>query len=113
MDYRTYRQDKQIKAEAEVEKISGEKVPAGYILEVTHMSITDITTGGKVLELGYTDATGEDREICLNEGTNLHHHHLVGEVYLMEGEQPYGRITTADANDICYFSCHGKLWPKS
>jgi len=111
MEYRIYRQALAIEAEAEVEKMVGEKVPEGYRLEVTIMSVTDITSGAKVLELGYVDISGEDRVICMNKGTNVHHHDLTGRVFLMAGEQPYGRITTASAGDDCYFICHGKLWP--
>ena len=111
MEYRIYRQNLKIKSVGQVEKLVGEEVPLGYVLEVTHMSVTDITSGAKVLELGYIDAGGEDRPVCLGEGTNQHHHHVTGEVYLVGEEKPYGRITTAGANDMCYFNCHGKLWP--
>jgi len=89
----------------------GEKVPVGFILEVTKMSITDISAPDKVLELGYIDLAGEYRVICMNKGANMNHHHITGRPFLMAGEQPYGRITTAGAGDDCYFICHGKLWP--
>ena len=111
MEYRIYRQVKAIEADAEVETMVGEKVPDGFILEVTKMSVTDISSGGKKLELGYVDLGGVDRVICMNEGTNTHHHHLTGRVFLMTGEQPYGRIDEASDGDDCYFICHGKLWP--
>ncbi len=75
------------------------------------MSVTNITAGGDVLELGYIDAGGVDRVICMNEGTNTHHHHITGQVWLMAGEQPYGRVTTPSAGNDLYFVCHGKLWP--
>ncbi len=111
MEYRIYRQNKAIEAEARVEKMVGEKVPEGFFLEVTKISVTDITSGAKVLELGFIDAGGEDRVIGMNEGTNTHHHHVPGGLFLMAGEQPYGRIDEASDGDDCYFTCHGKLWP--
>lgn len=111
MDYRVYRQNVKIKADAEVEEMVGEEVPEGYILEITAMSVSNITAGGDILELGYIDVAGEYRTICIDEGAQMHHHHLTGRVFLMAGEKPYGRIDTPGANNVCYFNCHGKLWP--
>lgn len=111
MDYRIYRQAIAIEAEAEVAKMVGEEVPEGYVLEVTKMSITDISAPDKVLELGYVDVGGVDRVICMNNGAAMHHHHITGRVFLMAGEHPYGRITTPGDGNDCYFICHGKLWP--
>ena len=111
MEYRIYRQAIAIEAEARVEKMVGEKVPEGYYLEVTKMSVTNISTAGDDLELGYVDAGGVDRVICINNGAQMHHHHTTGTVFLMAGEQPYGRIDEPTDGDDCYFICHGKLWP--
>jgi len=111
MDWKIYRFAVKIEAQTRVEKIVGNKVPEGHVLEVTKMSVTNITAGGDVLELGYIDVAGEDRVICMAEATNQHHHHITGQVFLMAGEQPYGRIDEAADGDDCYFICHGKLWP--
>jgi len=111
MDCRIYRQTLKVKSTGKVEKLAGEEVPTGFILEVTKMALTNITRGDTRMELGYIDAGGEDRVICMNLGTNIRHHHLTGLVFLMAGEQPYGRVTTASDDDLIYFICHGKLWP--
>ena len=111
MDWKIYRFAVKIEAQTRVEKIVGNKVPEGHVLEVTKMSVTNITAHEDNLELGYIDAGGEDRVICMDNGATKHHHHITGQVWLMAGEQPYGRITTAADGDDCYFICHGKLWP--
>lgn len=111
MDYRIYRQTLKIEAQTRVEKMVGEKVPEGFILEVTSMSVSNITAHADDLELGYIDAGGEDRVIRITNGAAKHEHEITGQVFLMAGEQPYGRITTAADGDDCYFICHGKLWP--
>lgn len=111
MEWKIYRFNVKIEGDLEVEKIVGGKVPGGQILEVTFMAISDITSPGKKLELGYVDVAGEDRVLDLAHTPNLHHHHIPGGVWLMAGEAPYGRVTTAEGGDDIYFTCHGKLWP--
>ena len=111
LDWKIYRYCVKIEAQTRVETMIGNKVPEGYILEVTDMAITNITAHGDDLELGYIDVAGEDRVICADNGATKHHHHLTGQVFLMAGEQPYGRVTTAADGDDIYFICHGKLWP--
>lgn len=113
MSYRSYRQDKEIKSAGAVEKIKGEKVPAGFDLEVTHMVIVDKSAADKLLELGYETPTGDDKILAANDGTNRFECHLNGHAWIEENETPFGRVTTAGANDLVAFSCHGKLWPKS
>ena len=112
MNFRSYRQDKAIKSAGAVEKLKGEKVPPGYVLEVTHMAVADETKADQLLELGYVDVAGEDRILTANDGTTRYEWHLTGRAWIEEGEEPFGRVTTAGANDIVVFSCHGKLWPK-
>ena len=110
LEWRVYRSDKKIEAEAEVEKIVGEEVPEGYMLEVTHMTIADATTAAQTLELGYVSMTEVDRVICINQTANLKGLRCMGVIYIQAGESPYGRVTTAVNGDDIYFSCHGKLW---
>ena len=112
MSYRAYRQDKIIKAAAAVQKLVGEEVPEGHVLEVTHMSVADVTTADKTLEVGYVDVAGEDRILHAAKGSSRHECHLTGHAWLEAGEQPFGRVTTPTAGDVVIFSCHGKLWPK-
>ena len=113
MNYRMYRQDKEITAAAAVQKIKGEEVPEGYVLEVTHMSIADLSLENQLLELGYEDAAGEDRILTGNVGTNRFEWHLTGHAWIEGGETPFGRVTTPQSGNKVIFSCHGKLWPKS
>ena len=88
-------------------------MPEGYYMCATHLMICDITTGGKVLELGYVDQVGEDHTLLIDEGTNQHILRSQANMLIEEGEQPFGRITTAGASDVCYFACHGELHKKS
>lgn len=110
-EWKIYRFNKQIKGNTEVETIVGTKVIEGYFLEVTFMSVTDITSPGKKLELGYVDVGGDNRVLDATHSPQIHHHHIPGGVFLMAGEIPYGRITTAEGGDDIYFTCHGKLYP--
>ena len=112
MKCRTYRQDKEIKSAGAVEKIVAEEVPEGHVLEVTHMSIVDETTPDLLLELGYVDQADEDRILTANDGTTRYECHLTGHAWIEGGEKPFGRVTTAELNDVVVFSCHGKLWKK-
>lgn len=112
MSCRVYRQDKTIKAAAAVQKILGEEVPEGHRLEVTHMTVADVTTADKTLEIGYVDQAGEDRILHAAKGTTRHECHLTGHAWLEAGEAPFGRVTTPTASDVVVFSCHGRLWPR-
>lgn len=113
MNYRKYRQDKQVASAGAIEKLKGEEVPDGYVLEVTHMSVVDETTANLLLELGYEDPSGDDKILTANNGTNRYEWHLTGHAWIMGGETPFGRVTTAVDGDVVAFSCHGKLWPTS
>ena len=113
MSHRSYRQDKQIKSGGAVEKLLGEKVPEGFTLEVTHMAVADESRADQLLELGYVDVAGEDRILAANDGTTRYECHLTGRAWIEAGEQPFGRVTTAQDGDAVVFSCHGKLWPKA
>ncbi len=112
MSYRTYRQDKTIKAAAVVQKILGEKVPEGHVLEVTHMAVADLDTANLLMELGYIDLGGVDRILDAQDGAQNYGLHLSGRAWIEAGEQPFGRVTTASDGADVIFSCHGKLWPK-
>lgn len=112
MSYRSYRQDKTLKAKAEVTKIVVEKVPKGYTLEVTHMVVSDLARDDLLYELGYVDVAGEDRRLSADNGSENYVCELQGPAWIEEGEAPFGRITTPTAGDALMFSCHGKLWPK-
>ncbi len=111
VEWKIYRVNKQIKADTEIETITGTKVPEGYYLEVTFIGITDITSPGKNLEVGYADVIGIHRILNATHSPQIHHHHIPGGIFLHAGEAPYGRITTAEGGDDCYFICHGKLYP--
>lgn len=111
MNYRRYRQDLTTEGDTAVEKIEAEKVPEGYVLEVIHMMIADVTTVGQTLELGYVSQAGVDRVLSASSHGSKYEHHLTGHAWLVAGEKPYGRVTTAVSGDDIYFSCHGKLWP--
>ena len=113
LKYRSYRQDKDIKSAGAIEKIKGEEVPEGFVLEVIHMSIANKTRGDTLLELGYETATGDDKILTTNIGTARYEWHLTGHAWIEAGEAPFGRVTTANEDDLIAFSCHGKLWPKS
>jgi len=112
MEYRRYRQDIQIRGDTAIETIEAEEVPAGFVLEVIHMAIQEITTGGQTLELGYKTVGDVYKVLQINQSTSIKRLNLVGEAWIEEGEKPYGRVTTATDGDDIHFSCHGKLWPK-
>jgi len=111
MEYRIYRQTLKIRGDTAIETIETEEVPEGYTLEVTNMGIADLTTTGQRLELGYVDQVGDYHVFYVDERTNKVETHVVGSVFIMAGEKPYGRVTTAVDGDEIYFNCHGKLWP--
>jgi len=112
VEWKVYRQSQTVKGTDAVVTILGEKVPEGYILEITNMGLTDVTTPNLKLEIGYVDVTGEYRVFYIDKRTAKIELHLTGRVYLEAGERPYGRITTAVDGDEIHFNVHGKLWPK-
>jgi len=111
MEYRIYRQDLKIEGDTAIEKIEAEEVRDGYVLEVTHMMLVDITTAAQDLELGYVSQVGVDNVLHIDQASGKKEIHLTGRAWIMAGEKPYGRVTTAVDGDAIYFSCHGKLWP--
>lgn len=112
MSYRSYRVNQRIKSTGVVEKVPGEEVPEGHVLEVTQMVVANEARADMLLELGYVDGVGVDRILTLNDGTNRFECHLSGRAWIEEGETPFGRVTTPTDGDFIVFSCHGKLWPK-
>ena len=112
MEFRIYRQQRKVESAGAVEKLVGEEVPEGYVLEVTHMAVADLDTANQLMELGYVDQAGVDRILDAEDGSQNYGLHLPGRVWLEAGEQPFGRVTTASDGDGVIFSCHGKLWPK-
>ena len=111
MEYRRYRQDLKIEGDAEIEKIVAEEIPEGYVLEVTHMMLADASRGALTLELGYVSQADVDKVLHIDQLAAKKQTHLTGRAWIVAGEKPYGRVTTSQAGDDIYFSCHGKLWP--
>jgi len=112
MEYKIYRQDKKIVTGTDTVKITGERVPPGFILELTHVDIADLTTPDKLQELGYETIDGSERILTADKGGQNYSTYLRGRAFLEEGEKPFGRVTTPTDGDVVIFSCHGKLWPK-
>ena len=112
MDCIPYRQDKKIVTVTTTIKIKGEKVPEGYLLEVTHMSISDLDTADKLLELGYETLSEDEKILLANKGTQNYQCKLNGHVWIEGGEAPFGRVTSPTNSDDVAFSCHGKLYKK-
>lgn len=111
MEYRRYRDDVTIEGDAAIEKLEAREVPEGFVLEVTHMMIADVTTAGKTLEVGYVTQAGDDMVLSASSHASRYEHHLTGRAWIMAGEKPYGRVTTSTDGDDIHFSVHGKLWP--
>lgn len=111
MEYKIYRDDVTIVGDSEVELLVAEEVPEGYVLEITHMAIIDWDSDDKRLELGYVSQTEVYKVLAADRRENKYSHYLTGTAWLMAGEAPYGRVTTAEDGDAIHFSCHGKLWP--
>lgn len=110
MDYKRYRDDVTIEGNAEVETIEAKKVPEGYVLEVSHMMIADVTTAGKTLEIGYKSMTDVYTRLGASSHASKYEYHLTGHAWIAAGETPYGRVTTSTDGDDIHFSVHGKLW---
>lgn len=113
MEWKVYRVNKRIKSAGATETIIGEKVPTGFILEVTQMCVMDETTADKLLRLGIRDVTDKDNILQVYDGATAFECHLNGVVFLEAGEAPIGIITTAAASDYCDLSVQGKLYPLS
>ena len=111
MSQRHYRSDKETTTTTDTKRITHEKVPTGYVLEVTSFNCADRTTANKALELGYVDGSSVDRVLTFNNGTTNYNCELKGTCFLVEGEAPYAEVTSPTSSDVFMSSCHGRLWP--
>lgn len=106
---RRYRSDKKVKSGSGDNQVKLTEVPLGYVLEVTHFACADMTTGGKVLELGYIDQAGNDNILLGDSGTQTYRCKLNGRAWVEAGEIPYGKVYSPTASDTFIVSCHGVL----
>lgn len=112
MTCKRYRDEKKITTGTADKTQELREVPVGFVLQVTHLSCADLTTAGKILEVGYLDATNTERPCAARGGTANYHCNASGHLWIEEGEKPYGKLYSPTDSDIFIVSCHGKLWRK-
>jgi len=94
----------------------GYEVPRGKVAILTFMSIMDYTNNTNELMLGIKDSGGNEHMLHFGLGTAtdiLQSLAIEGEVILLPGEKPFGRILSPSTSDVIYFSAHGGLYEES
>jgi len=93
--------------------ITGHEVGRGEIAILTFMSIIDYTHNENELMLGFKDASGSEHmlDFALGTATDVRQScKIEGEVILLPGDKPFGRVLSPTASDVIYFSAHGGLY---
>jgi len=93
--------------------ITGYEVPRGKVAILTFMSIIDYTNNLNELMLGILDASGTEHMLDFGLGTATDIRQslkIEGEVILLPGDKPFGRVLSPTASDVIYFSAHGGLY---
>jgi len=89
---------------------TGPAVGRGKILEVTALSVVDFTTANKQLLVGFKDVENNEHLVDGYKATSNYGIGLSGILYLLEGEAPLGKVVSPTTSNVCYFTCHGKLY---
>jgi hypothetical protein len=93
--------------------ITGYEVPRGQTAILTFMSIIDYTSNLNELMLGIKDAAGNEHMLHFELGTTTDVRQsakIEGEVVLIPGDKPFGRVLSPSTSDVIYFSAHGGLY---
>ena len=91
----------------------GYEVPRGKVAILTFMSIMDYTNNLNELMLGFKDSAGTEHMLHFGLGTAtdiVQSLAIEGEVILLPGDKPFGRVLSPTASDVIYFSAHGGLY---
>lgn len=111
--WKVYRQNKSVIApDTDDLKITCEKVPEGFILELTQACLADHSTANNLQEIGFDTIDGVEKTLTADDGSQNFSTHMRGSAYLVAGEAPYGKVESPTGNDVITLSVHGKLWPK-
>ena len=111
MNYRRYRYVTEFSGKAGATRVKANKVPEGFVLEVTQFSGGLMTEDTKKTELGYTDVTGIDRPVAMAKHDDFRNVEMTGECWLVANEIPYVEISNMGDEKTGFISIHGKLWP--
>ena len=84
------------------------KIERNQIIEVTSAYVGDYTTANKKVILGIRPAAGDDVYLPIDQGAETFFTHLNGQAFLFTGDCMVGIVESPTANDVCYFSVHGK-----
>jgi len=93
--------------------ITGYEVPRGRVAILSFMSIIDYTNNLNELMLGFKDSGGNEHMLHFGLGTAtdiVQSLAIEGEVILLPGDKPFGRVLSPAASDVIYFSAHGGLY---
>lgn len=96
--------------------IYGYQVPSGKIAIITFMSIMDYTNNLNELMLGILDAGGNEHMLKFDLGTSTRIAQslaMEGEIILLPGDKPFGRVLSPSTSDVVYFSAHGGLYEEN
>lgn len=88
----------------------GPAVKRGQLLELTHLSVVDYTTGSKQLSVGFRNADRVNHFVSSVDKTGHHETHMNGRLYLLPTEEPIGYVATPTASDVIYFTAHGLIY---
>lgn len=94
----------------------GYVVPRGKTAIITFMSIMDYTSNLNELMLGILDTSGNEHMLKFDLGTATRIAQsltMEGEVILLPGEKPFGRVLSPSTSDVIYFSAHGGLYEEA
>jgi len=105
-----YRQFEKRDTSTDTVTFEGARVKPGTILELTHMSVVDITTLQKELRLGWQDGKGEyhwvEKWISTNQ-SRQYGAHMTGRLLLVADDRPVARIVTPDDGDEVQWAAFG------
>ena len=90
--------------------LTGYEVGRGEIAILTYMSIIDYTNNTNELMLGILDAAGTEHMLDFGLGTAtdiVQSLKIEGEVILLPGDKPFGRVLSPSTSDVIYFTAHG------
>lgn len=90
--------------------LKGYEVGRGKIAILTFMSVIDYTNNLNELMLGIVDAGGNEHMLKFDLGITAHNVQsltIEGEIILLPGDKPFGRVLSPSTSDVIYFTAHG------
>jgi len=88
--------------------IEGPAVPTGHVVRLTSMYVIDLTTVNRSLRLGYSRGGTAHWFKRGNAGASSFGIGLDGDLILVEGEKPIGRVESAPSDDSCVLIARGE-----